>query len=237
MDIHHERYRTMFLLRLQSVARQWILIVAISVVGLLAFAKIGEDVFTHESTTFDAAVRSWMLAHQNPTLFNVFLVITWLGSGFAIIPATLVVAGWLWQRSGRWTAAVVVTAPAVATGLFDVIKFTYRRVRPSGALHLHILTYSFPSGHATTSAAVFPVVAYILAREHILSKRSAVALAVTGPFLIGFSRLYIDVHWATDVLGGWAAGLVVAALSVSVYERLRPGRANYSRRSSPNALR
>ena len=80
------------------------------------------------------------------------------------------------------------------------------------------MTFSFPSGHATTSAAVFGTLGWVLAREGKLPRWLAVTLAVLCPLLIGFSRIYLDVHGATDVLAGWAAGAAIAALSAGVYE-------------------
>ncbi|MGI8766159.1 MAG: phosphatase PAP2 family protein [Gemmatimonadaceae bacterium] len=209
---------------LRYVAKQWVYMVALATVALALLGKVGEDVFEHESTAFDNAVHMWIVAHQNPILFDIFLFITWIGSSVPVIVGTLALAVWLWRRRVRYVAAVVMTAAVGATGIFLVIKQFFHRIRPPGAIRLHVLTYAFPSGHATTSAAVFVTVAYVLARERILSRRNAVVLGVTGPLLIGASRIYLDVHWATDVLGGWAAGLLIAALSAALYERLRVSR-------------
>jgi undecaprenyl-diphosphatase len=82
-------------------------------------------------------------------------------------------------------------------------------------------TYSFPSGHATTSAAVAVTLCYVLARERIISWRVAILVGGTVPLLVGLTRLYLDVHWTTDVIGGWAVGLFVAAMCASLYEYLR----------------
>lgn len=53
------------------------------------------------------------------------------------------------------------------------------------------------------------------------ARRTALALAIGGPLLVGVSRIYLNVHWATDVLGGWSAGLLIAVLSAALYERYR----------------
>lgn len=207
-----------------SAARQWGIIVAVSLASLAAFAAVGEDVFERETSVFDNAVRSWMLAHRYQPLYQASQVITWFGSAGVLLFAAVVVAAWLWHRSGRRTAAVIVAAPAVSTGIFVGVKAIVARPRPSGAIQMQISTSSFPSGHATVSAAVLVTIAYVLAKEEILSRPAAIALAIIGPLIVGLTRLYLDVHWTTDVVGGWAAGLLVAALSAALYERLHAGR-------------
>jgi undecaprenyl-diphosphatase len=112
-------------------------------------------------------------------------------------------------------------SPAVALAIFSTVKRIYRRKRPAGGARLHELTYAFPSGHAAASAAVFGTASYVLWREDMLSRGAAEAFAGLGTLLVGASRVYLDAHWTTDVLGGWAVGGLVAAMSAAVYERVR----------------
>lgn len=196
-------------------------LVAASAVAIAACAKVGEDVFNHEAAPFDDPIRAWVLAHQWPPAHAAFLVLTRVGAPAVVIPATAITAGWLWRRRGMPIAGTVVLAPAVATALFLAIKRVYARVRPAGGVRLHELTYAFPSGHATAAAAIFPTLAYVLRREKLVEREPAVALGVIGPLAIGASRVYLDVHWTTDVLGGWSVGALVAAFAAGVYERVR----------------
>ena len=147
--------------------------------------------------------------------------ITFIGSANVLGWLAVILAAWLWRSRGRHIAAVLVTAPAVATALFVWIKNLFQRIRPAGAVPLHLVSYSLPSGHATASTAVLVTVSYIMARERLLSHSAALILGFLGPLLVGLSRIYLDVHWTTDVLGGWGLGLVVAALSAAAYEHMR----------------
>lgn len=198
-----------------------ILLIGVSAAAIAACAKVGEDVFNHESGPFDEPIRAWVLAHQVPALHETFLVITRIAAPSVIIPCTAAVSAWLWSRRGLPIAGAVVLSPAIALALFLGIKRIYKRKRPAGGARLHELTYAFPSGHAAASAAVFGTASYVLWREKMLPRDAAIAIATIGPLLVGSSRVYLDVHWTTDVLGGWSVGGLVAAFSAAVYERVR----------------
>ncbi|MGI8767360.1 MAG: phosphatase PAP2 family protein [Gemmatimonadaceae bacterium] len=198
-----------------------VLLIGLSAAAIAACAKVGEDVFNHESGPFDEPIRKWILAHQEPALREVFLVVTRVAAPSVIIPSTAALGAWLWRERGLRIASAVVMSPAVALALFLGGKRIYKRKRPAGGARLHELTYAFPSGHATASAAIFGTASYVLWREDMMPRDGAIAISTIGPLLVGASRVYLDVHWATDVLGGWSVGGLVAALSAFVYERVR----------------
>jgi undecaprenyl-diphosphatase len=198
-----------------------VLLGVVSAAALAACAKIGDDVIDHDSLAFDRAVREWTLANQRPRIRQAFGVATHVGAPSVVVPIALLAAAWLWRRQRLPIAAAMVTAPAVASGLFNAVKHTYKRQRPAGAALTRHRTHSFPSGHATTSAAVLGALAYVLWREKMLPAPAAATLGIVPPVAIGASRVYLDVHWATDVLGGWSVGALVATLGAAVYERVR----------------
>ena len=199
----------------------WTLIVVVSAVALMVFADVGEDVAERSTTQFDQAVRDWFIGHQNPLLHTIALVITWVGSPPVMLLLAIGTGAWFYTRGGRRRAGVVVAAPAAGAILSPTVKALFGRARPAGAILLNEHTYSFPSGHAATSAAVAVTVCYVLAREGMISWRTAILVGGTIPLLVGLSRVYLDVHWTTDVIAGWAVGLFVAAVSAAFYERLR----------------
>jgi undecaprenyl-diphosphatase len=198
-----------------------VLLIGVSTAAIAASAKVGEDVFNKETAPFDEPIRKWVLAHQTPAARDTFLVITRVAAPSVIIPCTAALAAWLWRERGLSIAAAMVMSPAVALGIFSGVKRIYRRKRPEGGARLHELTYAFPSGHSAASAAVFGTASYILWREGMLQRGVAEAVSGVGTLLVGVSRVYLDVHWTTDVLGGWAVGGLVAAMSAAVYERVR----------------
>ena len=220
---------------LRALAWQWIGLVIVLVSALLLFAKIGEDVFEHESGTFDGAVRDWTVAHQTPLGIKAFTAITLAGGTVPAVLLAAIVAAWLWVARGRHVGAAVVSATTVSIGAFALIKEIFGRVRPIGAAaFLHRTTYSFPSGHSTGSAAVLGSIGYVVWRERLVSGRVAFWIACPIILLVGVSRVYLDLHWATDVLGGWCLGLGVAAASAGLYERWRPREAAIDRIAAPS---
>jgi undecaprenyl-diphosphatase len=201
--------------------RDWAVVVAVGTLALFGVAKVGEDVFTHESTSFDGAIQTWILAHQHPALVKLFIWITHAGG---VAPMCLLAVGGaahVWHRGHRRTAATVLLAPSVAVLMFLALKSIYARPRPAGLTGIVPSSYAFPSGHATASAAICCTLAYVYWREGYLRRRTALLFAILVPFLVGFSRVYLNVHWATDVLGGWSSGLLIAVLSALLYDRNR----------------
>lgn len=205
---------------IRAIATHWLVVVGVSTAAVLVFVAIAEDVAERETAPFDSAVRAWSLAHRTALLDPLFAALTWVGAPLVMGTLALLAAATLWRWRGARVAAASVVSPVVVLALIALLKLLFHRVRPAGALQYTHLGYSFPSGHASGSMAVAVTLAYVLAREQLVP-RWAGAVAVVFSLLVGWSRIYLDVHWATDVIGGWAVGLAVAAAGAAVYERLR----------------
>jgi undecaprenyl-diphosphatase len=199
----------------------WTLIAIVSAIALAIFADVGEDVAEKSTGAFDNAVRAWFLAHQNPTIYKLAAALTEIGAPTVMVVVAIVAGAWFYRGRGRSKAGVMVAAPAAGGLLAGGMKLLYGRARPAGAALFNEQTFSFPSGHAATSAAVMVTLCYVLARERIISWPAAILIGGLVPLIVGLTRLYLDVHWATDVVGGWTVGLFVAAMSAALYERLR----------------
>jgi membrane-associated phospholipid phosphatase len=203
----------------------WTVIAVVSAIAISVFADLGEDVAEKSTSSFDNAVRGWMISHQNPVIFKIAHALTWIGSPDVMLLVAIGGGMWFYGRRGRSKAGVVIAAPAVGGMISGGVKLLFGRTRPAGAALFNEHTYSFPSGHATTSAAVTVTVCYVLAREGIISWTAAIVIGASVPLVVGLTRLYLDVHWATDVIAGWSVGLFVAAMSAALYD--------YHRRSAP----
>jgi len=189
--------------------------------GVLAVAvgELSDNVLDGGGVTaIDAPVLGWVLVHRQPDLTTPMIVITTLGgtgvmAGLALV--AVAVLGWRW----RWRDAVLVAMATLGAGLLVVgLKPLIGRVRPPQIDHLVLETnQSFPSGHAVGAAAVLGVLAVVAVRHlHRRVPRVAVGVAALGATVaIGVSRLYLRVHWASDVLGGWLVGGLWLTVCVS----------------------
>jgi undecaprenyl-diphosphatase len=172
--------------------------------------------------SIDGAVQAWVLAHQYRPLHQLFFWITNAGGITAMKVLAALGAAYLWYRGRRVVGLGVILIPFITVPLFTVMKRVYARPRPrglDGGGAAQLTDSSFPSGHATASVAVCCTLAYVFWREGFVGRTTAILVAVLVPFVVGLSRIYLDVHWATDVLGGWGLGLLIAGLAVVLYDR------------------
>lgn len=195
----------------------------ISLAGIWLFSVITEDVIQRDPITqFDLALLAWMHQHGTPGATRSFLGITMLGSpvvigGVALATAVALAARREWLVLSGWVAALV------GGGLLNQgLKALIRRPRPPGAAALLLnASWSFPSGHAMESLITYGMLAYVLGRVYI-RQRPARRLVVIGAAIlalsIGLSRLYLGVHYFSDVLAGYVAGLVWLSACISGVE-------------------
>lgn len=149
---------------------------------------------------------------------------TALGGVAALCLITAAVAGYLWIRRKHHALWLVVAATAGGLVLSTFLKHSFDRPRPSVVPHLsHVSTSSFPSGHSMLSAVVYLTLGSLLASfaEERRLKVYFVGVALFLSLLVGVSRVYMGVHYPTDVLAGWSAGVAWALVCGLVARRLR----------------
>jgi undecaprenyl-diphosphatase len=125
------------------------------------------------------------------------------------------VVGYQLMARHYWAALLVLAATLGGLLLSNLLKGIYARPRPDLVPHLtYVSSPSFPSGHAMLSAIVYLTLGAMLARlvEGLWAKLYFVAIAIVLAVLVGISRVYLGVHYPTDVLAGWSAGLGWAVL-------------------------
>jgi undecaprenyl-diphosphatase len=149
---------------------------------------------------------------------------TALGGTAVTVLVTVAATLFLWSVKSRAAAALLVAAVGGGEVLSLALKAAFGRPRPDLVPHAtHVYTASFPSGHAMMSAVAWLTIGAIVARVRPEKRAKAVVAAtvVVVTMLVGASRVYLGVHWPTDVLAGWAAGASWAALCWVVADALR----------------
>jgi undecaprenyl-diphosphatase len=222
--------------RLTLAAVVWLTVgLAVSALVIWAFAELADGVVEGESRRFDRAVLLWIHAHSPESLAGPMHLITALGSYQVVLPflATFVLVFYL--RGWRLSATLLLVSTVGGSLLTALLKAVFGRARPelfdSGYTGSF---YSFPSGHATVAVGFYGALTLILAyRLRGFARWAVVACGVSLVLLIGFSRLYLGVHYPTDVLAGFlAAPLWVISVGVVyvVWLSVRGLRAAESRR-------
>ncbi len=212
---------TEWLPRSVTLYEVWLLAVSLVAIGLLG--KITEDVVTREATPFDDMVSGWITSLDFSGIHALARVANALGSGPAIIGATIVALVWRWYRGDRDGVAIL-TGLALVTQILDAaLKTAVHRVRPE-PLHAYTKLYlsSFPSGHAINAVATYGFIAILIARERPRLRRFLFIIVTLISILIGLARVYLQLHWPTDVLGGYCLGLLLLSIAVFWLERLEP---------------
>jgi undecaprenyl-diphosphatase len=214
-----------------------VLVLAVLTLGAAGtFAEIAEDVWNRETSEFDRSVSLAIHDLRSPFVDFMMRLFTTIGSLKVVIVALVLVIVDAIQRRDRRGVYSLLGVFVASEILNWVLKHLVARPRPNlfeeiAALH----TYSFPSGHAMTGAAVYGMIGVVLAREHPRLRWTSAVAAPALVFLIGISRIYLGVHWPTDVLAGWAAGMTLllvgfAALVLPARARSRAAGSKKDRR-------
>lgn len=201
----------------------------VSIAALWLFGGVTEDVIHHDPLTqFDMALLEWFHSHSTPNVTKLFAAISLLGSALVMTALGLLVAMLLalrrcWLLFFGWVAAFG------GAGVLDaLLKHIIRRPRPPyAAAVLHSNSFSFPSGHAMGSLIGYGMLAYLLVVFSADRWQMRLAILSTAAFLIlaiGISRLYLGVHYFSDVVGGYAAGALWLSACITGIETTRWGR-------------
>ena len=189
--------------------------------ALIFFGWLSSTVLAGESMRFDTAVRDAIHAWASTPLTYAMRGVTQLGSAPVLVAlGILVVVGLAIQRRRR-AALLFIAACLGAEALSDILKLVFRRPRPEAFFGFaEPATYSFPSGHSVMSACFYGVVAAILTTR-MESRATKIAIWTGAALLamaIGFSRVYLGVHYPSDVLAGYAAAAIWVGAVRAGYE-------------------
>lgn len=192
----------------------------------LAFIKLAGEILEGDTHAFDTRVLHAMqgVRAQVPWISEVMRDLSGLGSTVVLGLVTVIAVGYLVLVSRPLIAALMAASVITGTGFVTLFKVEFARARPAPALAESVVSgLSFPSGHTSMSAIVFLTIGALVAgtRARAVERAYIIASAALLTVVVGMSRIALGVHWATDVLGGWALGAAWAVVWLLVTEWLQ----------------
>jgi undecaprenyl-diphosphatase len=208
----------------------------VALAGTYAFAKFAGHVRSGSTQAFDTAVLEWIAQHRPPGLEPIMLEITFLGTGTVVLMIVAVSGMFLWLSKHRYSALLLFVATIGGILLNNLLKLGFGRPRPQVFdWGTEVVSWSFPSGHAMSATVVYSTVAYLAARlqRRHLHRVLTMICAALLILLIGISRLYLGVHYPSDVIAGVIIGLAWAGFCMATLEAIQL----YARNRAPRILR
>jgi len=189
----------------------------VAALALWLFGAVLEEVLDNATVVrLDVATVDWMAIHTSALGLSIFTFITHLGD-VPVIPAIAVAGAWaLWHQRHRLVLVCWLSAYAGGVLVNWLLKLLVHRSRPIRVLH--VSTFSFPSGHTMAATIGYGMLAYVMAtywRPRGIKRRVLYITAAILALAVGASRIYLGMHFPTDVIGGWAAGTAWVAICVT----------------------
>ena len=165
----------------------------------------------------DLAVTNWLQTHGTEKGESIFSAISLLGA--PVLVALLAITALVLLMRRDWRHLTVLAATCGGGALLNVVlKFVFRRARPPFASEFNATSWSFPSGHAMDSLIAYGLLAYWVASHFPRARTPAIVALAVLVGLIGYARIYLGVHYLSDVLAGYSAGFIWLTACVTGYE-------------------
>lgn len=196
------------------------------VLCLSGFIIIAYLITKGATMNFDIVVQNAVFAIRCNPLTSFFTALTHTGDWQVVVALC---AGLLFFSRTRYTYGIPLAYGALGgTFLYEILKYIFQRTRPDASLHLiNQGGFSFPSGHSLTIMLVYGLFILLIRKEYLHKNKTAVTITTVliglYIFLIGFSRIYVGVHYPTDVLGGWLLSLFILWLVAPLFSNKQIG--------------
>jgi len=197
---------------------------AVAVAGVWLFAILAIDVRQGATQAFDDAVMTYLGQHRIAWIERSLIEITALGTGLVVIVIVAIAATFLSLTRHRYSALLLLVSTGGGIILNNILKLIFNRDRPQVFEWLaHASSSSFPSGHAMSAAIVYATIGYLAARlqRRRWARWLTMFLAFCMIVLICISRLYLGVHYPSDVAAGVVLGLAWAAFCMAALEAIQ----------------
>ncbi|MEH7401772.1 phosphatase PAP2 family protein [Gottfriedia acidiceleris] len=196
----------------------------ISLLSLFGFGLMALLVSNHSIYHFDSTVINFIQGIESPVITSFMKIITFLGSSVFIILLSISILYFLYKVLNHRSELILFFAALIGSNILCVLlKLFFHRARPDLHRLIEISGYSFPSGHATNAMTVYGILTFILWRN-IRTKSGRSLLIITSLImilLIGISRIYLGVHFPSDVIAGYFTGGFWISTAIWYYQRYK----------------
>lgn len=198
------------------------LFVILLLLAMIIFIYLVRMIFISESTEFDDRVFNTIKPYIKDGLTNFMLLITFLGKHDLLIPLNFILIAFFIYRKERWFATRIAALSLSSLLLMFMLKFFFQRNRPLQPVIDDVSGYSFPSGHALISVVFYGLFIHMVWHEVKTKWLRTALITVLGILilLIAFSRIYLRVHYASDVIAGIAVGFIWLVLALRIVQRV-----------------
>jgi undecaprenyl-diphosphatase len=216
-----DRFRK-FLAAFALLSVELIVVIVLFILSLLVFFYITDEIIEDKNNVFDNAVFGIIHPFINATNTFAMRIITVFGSHIFLIPANIILALIFLFKKHHWYSLRV---PVVSLGSFLVmasLKLVFSRPRPDDPVYQAAMGFSYPSGHAMSAMTFFGLLIYLVWNR--IRQRNIrwvlTILLVIFIVMIGFSRVYLRVHYASDVLAGFSMGIIWLVISLWIMDKI-----------------
>ena len=204
----------------------WLLLGILIFLGVLyLFFRITDEFVLEKETAFDNGIFQWMATITSDQVTKVMLFFTFFGSTKFLLPAYLLLTGYfLFDKRTLFRSLTIALVGLSSIGLLYLLKWTFQRHRPLEPLTQKAIGYSYPSGHSFSSFTFCGILVYIIwhTKWPAWIKWLLSIILVLFAACIAFSRVYLHVHFASDVLAGLCLSIIWLAICWVIYIKLQP---------------
>jgi membrane-associated phospholipid phosphatase len=208
--------------RITLLSIEMLVVLAAFFTAVAAFVFVARMVFIKKKDKFDTEIFDYLRQHVSNKNTDVMEFFTFLGTHYFLIPANLFLAAFFLMKKERWYSIKIPVISLSSLLLMFMLKQFFHRDRPLVPLLQAAKGLSFPSGHALMSATFYGTLIYLVWKniKNEPAKYALIICLLLLIFLIGLSRIYLRVHYPTDVIAGFCLGIIWLVLSLSILNKM-----------------
>nr|WP_263326368.1 phosphatase PAP2 family protein [Neobacillus sp. Marseille-Q6967] len=199
-------------------------VVMVSLLSLLAFSMMAFLINADKVNNFDSTIIQFIQGFEAPVLTQIMEFFTFIGSTATVIVLCLVIIFFLYKVLHHRTELILFVVVVAGSPLLNfILKSIFQRARPDLHRLIEIGGYSFPSGHAMNAFTVYGILTFLLWR-HIFNRSGRTLLLLFSSIMIamiGISRIYLGVHYPSDIIGGYLASAFWIGISIGFFQRYK----------------